>query len=80
MLAYYTTCGFSNGGYWDYDDLCEQFGPPCSDYWPDSYCCGIFPTHSCSDGDQIGVAINWRGLPPYAVELAYTVFEFTTDF
>ena len=56
---------------------------PCGDEWPDQYCCtdGLFHAPAFPDGDYIGVAINNKGHwpPPYSVEVAYDIFEFTID-
>ena len=56
----------------------------CGDQWPDEYCCWCFwAPHS--DGDYIGVAINFQlEFVPYPpgqikIETAYSIFEFTVD-
>jgi hypothetical protein len=58
--------------------------PACGDEWPDEYCGWCFwAPHS--DGDYIGVAINFRlEFVPYPpgqimIETAYSIFEFTVD-
>jgi hypothetical protein len=63
--------------------ICKGYGwPLCGDEWPDMFCADMFFAELYDSGDYIGVAINSKGLfiPPYCVELAYTVFEFTIDF
>jgi hypothetical protein len=63
----------NNGYYW----------LPCGDEYPDQYCVFhvFFVSEGVPDGDYIGVAINFDGLdePPWALETAYSVFEFTVD-
>ncbi len=70
-FAFWTDYSCNSGTYWY----------PCEEEYPDRCClqgvaAGMFP-----DGDYIGVAANFRFevYPPYALEVAYSVFEFTVD-
>jgi hypothetical protein len=71
-FGYYTDEYNVSGYYWE---LCEW-------EWPYMFCEHAFFAEMYDDGDYIGVATNYKGLPypPWSLEVAYTVFEFTIDF
>jgi hypothetical protein len=70
MFAIFSEYYYLYGGNW----------PPCGDEWPDQYCTHLFPAENFPDGDYIGVAVNFGNPgPPYGLQTAYTVFEFSID-